>query len=82
MTEKKDSWIANILLSIVTASVLGCFAFLWNLNSVATILKDHDLEKQNMINDLNLKMNNLQLNVQEVKERVIRIEAQNKQNPN
>jgi hypothetical protein len=75
----------TILMSIATAAILGCFTFLWNLNETVTEIRGENARRSMMIDDVNGKVNNLQLDmkatrdaVQDVRERMIRVEMTQK----
>lgn len=79
----KKGWsdkLQGAILVIATSALLGNFTYLWKLNALATKLEDHDNQKTLAIDALNGKMNNLQLNVQDIKESVIRIETKQSKN--
>lgn len=79
----KKGWsdkLQGAILAIATSALLGNFTYLWKLNALATKLEDHDNQKTLAIDALNGKMNNLQLNVQDIKESVIRIETKQSKN--
>lgn len=67
--------IITSLLSVATAGVIGCFAFLWNLNSSVSRLQDHDTDNIKAREEWATKTNAIQLNIQDIRERLIRIET-------
>jgi len=73
-----DDKIKTFLLSIVTAGAIGCFAFLWKINSTMAILQEHDTENIRIREEWGIKTNNIQLDIRDIRERVIRIESQQK----
>lgn len=77
----RKTWTEKIqgaILTIATTALIGNFTFLWKLNALITRLEDHDIQKTNSINDINGKLNTVQLNIQDIKEKVIRIESKTK----
>ena len=78
----KKGWsekLQGALLTIATTAIIGNFTFLWKLNAWMTRLEDHDIQKTNAINDLNIKMNNTQLDVQDIKIWTIKMESKQPQ---
>lgn len=65
----------TVLISLITSLIAGCFAFLWNLNNSVTRLQEDSLQNKNSIDELNIKMNNIQLDIRECREKIIRIES-------
>lgn len=65
----------TFLLSIATAGVIGCFGFLWNLNNAITRLQEHDTENIKAKEEQSIKMNSIQLDIRDIRERVIKIES-------
>lgn len=77
----RKSWVEKFqgaILTIATTALIGNFTFLWKLNALVTRLEDHDVQKTNDINNINGKINTMQLNMQDIRESVIRIEAKQK----
>jgi hypothetical protein len=72
--------IITSLLSIATAGVLGCCGFLWNLNNTVTRLQEHDTDNIKAREEWSTKTNTLQLDIRDIRERLIRIESKT-QNP-
>lgn len=63
------------LLGISSVAAVGAFTFLWNLNSnVATMKQDQTYGKQRF-DQMQGTMNNMQLDIREVRDKVIRLEA-------
>lgn len=78
---KKTNWeerINTFLLSVVTAGVIGCFGFLWNMNNSITRLQEHDVENNQAKEEMVIKINNMQLDIRDIRERLIRVEAKQK----
>lgn len=65
----------NFILSLLSALIIGCGGFLWNINAKLARIEERDYDKTNTINDLQLKINSLQLSLFDIRERTIRIEA-------
>lgn len=67
----------TLLLSVLTAGVIGCFGFLWNMNKIITVLQEHDTDNIRSRAEQSIRTNNIQLDIRDIRERVIKIEAQN-----
>jgi hypothetical protein len=78
----RKSTLQPFLLSIMTTGVIGCFGFLWSLNNTITRLQDHDAEVNKLIDEISVKINNIQLDIREVRERLVRIESKNQKESN
>ncbi len=65
----------TIVVSLLTAALIACFGFMWNLNSTLARMEERDLSKEKALNDINAKINIIQLDLYDLKDRVIRIEA-------
>lgn len=75
----------TVLMSIATAAILGCFTFLWNLNKTVTQIQgDNDKrgirveQVQHGVNELRLDMQATKAGVQDLRERMIRVEIETK----
>lgn len=71
-----DDKLHTFLLSLATAGVIGCFGFLWNMNNSITRLQDHDNDNIRLREEQTIRINNMQLDIRDIRERVIRMEAQ------
>lgn len=69
----------TFLLSLATAGVIGCFGFLWSLNNAITRLQDHDTDNIKLREEQTIRINAIQLDIRDIRERVIKIEAQKAQ---
>ncbi len=69
--------LVTALLSVVTAGVIGCFGFLWNLNGTLARMQERETESIRVREEMRVKVNTLQLDVRDVRERIIRIESIN-----
>ena len=76
MKKTIENPVTTTLLSIGTAGIIGCFVFLWNQNSTNAQILERDGQKSRAIDDINIKINQMQLDIRDVRERVIRIESQ------
>lgn len=65
----------TFLLSVATGGVVGCFGFLWNLNNTVTRLQEHDVENTKSREEWANKTNNIQLDIRDIRERLIHIES-------
>lgn len=70
--------IITALLSIVTACLIGCLTFLWNVNSTLATLQERDTENIKAREDVLIKINNMQLDIRDIRERLIRVESKTK----
>lgn len=79
MTERRKNTINEkviaVGLSLLTTLIAGCFAFLWNLNAAITRIQDQQMQNAKAIDEINLKINNIQLDVRDLRERIIMIES-------
>lgn len=64
----------TMLLSVVTAGVVGCFGFLWNVNGTLARMQERETEAIRVREEMRTRVNTLQLDMRDVRERVIRIE--------
>jgi hypothetical protein len=65
----------TFLLSVLTAATIGCFGFMWSLNSTIARLQEHDTETIKSRAETSTKINNIQLDIRDIRERLIRIES-------
>lgn len=72
---KKESPWQTVLASIAASGTIGCFIFLWNLNGTIAGMQQRDIDKAKSIDDINGKINTIQLDVRELRDKTIRIEA-------
>lgn len=77
-----EKHVQTILLSLITAATIGAFTFLWELNATVASLKTTSDDRDRTIDNVQQGINSVRLNLQEVKEKVIRLEAQNIQYQN
>lgn len=70
--------VITFVLSLATSLIAGCFIFLWNVNASLIRLQERELERDKAIDDLNIKINNIQLDIRELRDKVIRIESAQK----
>lgn len=75
----------TILMAIATSAIIGCFTFLWNLNKTVTQIQgDNDKrtiridQVQQSVNELRLDVQTTKATVQDVRERMIRVEVTQK----
>lgn len=66
------------LLAITSAAAVGTFTFLWNLNANFAIMKQEIVNEKQQKDQLQNNMNNLQLDVRDIREKVIRLEVKNR----
>lgn len=67
--------LVTALLSVITAGIIGCFGFLWNLNGTLARMQERETEAVRIREEMRTKVNTLQLDMRDVRERVIRIES-------
>lgn len=65
----------GFILSLISAMLIGCFSFLWKVNGVMVRWEERDTEKTNSINRLEQKVNNVQLDIADLKITTTRIET-------
>ncbi len=65
------------LLSIATSGIIGCFAFLWQVNGALARLEERDTENIRAREEVMIKTNNIQLDLRDVRERLITLETKN-----
>lgn len=71
--------VQTTLLSVVAASLIGCLTFLWNVNASLARLQEHDTDTIKSREEQSTKMNNVQLDIRDIRERLIRIESKQRQ---
>jgi len=71
MNEKAQT----IIVSLLTAALIACFGFLWNLNGTLSRMEERDVTREKALNDINLKINSIQLDLIDLRDRIIRIET-------
>lgn len=67
--------IQTILQSLITAALIGCFKFLWDLNATVASMKSESASRATIVNNVQQGINNLQMDMQDVRGRVIRLET-------
>lgn len=75
VSDKKSSIIQTFLLSLATTGVIGCFGFLWSLNSTVARLQERDTENIKAREEWSMRTNSMQLDIRDIRERLIRIET-------
>jgi hypothetical protein len=78
MKKPIESPLTTTLLSVGTAGIIGCFIFLWNQNGTNAKILERDAQKSQAIDQINGKINQMQLDIREVRETAIRIESRSK----
>lgn len=77
----KNSRFDSILLTICTSLVVLVLTFVWNLKGDIAVLQDHDSDRKSTIdkiNNIELKLNSVQLNVEDIKDRLGHMENNQK----
>ena len=77
MIKPTEDKLSAYLLSILTAGTVACFAFLWNLNSEMAKITQQNIEMARIIDELRIRLNNVQLDTRDIRERLIRLETLN-----
>lgn len=65
----------NVVLGIMSTALIGLFTFLWNLNSTLAQMKEKNISMQKSFDDVNIKLNNVQLDIRDLRDKTIRIET-------
>lgn len=65
----------KFLWGLSSTIIIACFVFAWNTNGAMAQKKEHDTIMDKKMDDFMLKMDNIQLDLRDVRERVVRIEA-------
>ena len=71
----------TILLGVCTSLIIMVLSFVWNLKGDLAVLQDHDGERKTTnekIGNIELKLNEVQLNVVDIKDRLTHIESNQK----
>ena len=67
--------IQTALLSVATTGILGCGAFLFKANEKLSKMEQHGIDTDKSIDQIQNKINNIQLDLREVRDKVIRVET-------
>lgn len=62
-------------ISIATTGIIACCGFAWNTNGSIVKIEQHLIEKDKAIDDLNIKMNNLQLDIRGAREAIVELKT-------
>lgn len=62
-------------ISIATSGILFCCGFMWKTNASQARMEQHLIETDKEINDLQIKMNNVQLKVMDINGNVIELKT-------
>lgn len=80
--------IQTILLGLISSALIGCFSFLWNLNKNVAVMQEQNVQRtmridavQQSVNDMRLDMKDQKNSLQDVRETVIRLEANDAKKP-
>lgn len=63
------------VISIATTGIISCAGFLWKVNASLARIEQHEMETDKFMDDLQLKMNNVQLDVRDVRDKVIELKT-------
>lgn len=67
--------IQTAVISIATSGIVFCGGFLWKTNSILSRIEQHQIDTDKTINNLETKVNNIQLDIRELRDKTIRIET-------
>lgn len=73
----KKGWsdkLQGALLTIATTALIGNFTYLWNLQGTVTLLKERDQEKNESINVMIKKIDDMSLLIQDMRLEMTRME--------
>lgn len=70
-----DDWYHNIILSVATSAIIGCFIFLWNVNADLVKAEQQNIDTAKVLDEVRIRINNIQLDIRDIRERVIRLET-------
>lgn len=65
----------SVILGIMSTALIGLFTFLWNANSTLAQMKEKNISIEKSVNDINIKLNNVQLDIRDLRDKTIRIET-------
>jgi hypothetical protein len=63
------------LLGISSVAAIGAFTFLWNLNKNVAIMQEQNQHGKRQVDQLQGAVNTMQLDMREIRDKVIRLEA-------
>jgi hypothetical protein len=63
------------LLGISSVAAVGAFTFLWNLNKNVAIMQEQNQYGKRQVDQLQGAVNNMQLDLRDVRDKVIRLET-------
>lgn len=72
---KRFDW-HSFALSIASAGVIACTAFIFKMNESLVKMQERDFERARVMDDNKQTMNQMQLDLRDIRDRTIRIEAQ------
>jgi uncharacterized membrane protein len=70
-----------IVASIISAGVVGCFVFLWNSNTAQARSQEQMTNMLKVIEEQRNTLNQMQLDMRDVREKVIRLENNSNKKP-
>lgn len=65
----------SALLTLITAIVIGCFSFLWQMNKDFAALQERDRQRAIDINSLQMSLNKAQGDIQDLNVRTTKMEV-------
>lgn len=78
----------TVLLSLITAFLIGTFSVIYNIDRSVNKMQEQNIERTRRIDDVQQSVNDVKLDlkdtraaVQDVRERVIRVEIETAKNP-
>lgn len=67
--------VQTALLSIMTTGIVSCIGFLFKANAALSQIQQHDIDTDRAIDQLQQKVNIIQLDMRELRDKTIRIET-------
>jgi cell division protein FtsL len=67
--------VQTAIISIATTGIISCAGFLWKANASLSQIEEHLQEIDKRMDNHEIKTDNLQLDVRDIRERVIRVET-------
>jgi hypothetical protein len=60
--------VQTIMLSVITAALIACFTFLWNMNAKIAVMEERDNQRTQSVDQLQRSMNIVQSDMISVKQ--------------
>lgn len=62
-------------ISIATTGIVFCCGFMWKTNATLTRIEQQQVDTRQDVNDINIKMNNMQLDMRDVRDDVVELKT-------